>query len=374
MKTEFDTIYLSKSNRFEHLNTSWHKLHEFPVGDVIAHDGNNISKVFGEIKECGLIPDFKGEFATSGDDENTVNLKEHKLIYTIHHTGKCLPLHVPKKGYCIHQNKRFYDAAISAASAVLGIDGFTIASAMTLGAYSQFCFSLLIHGHESFNVGKLANGLPDMHFQYFGGNTSHNGMVSSGVDLCLERRVCMNTNKMAIAQGDANGTRANGKHTESGEDFFTPHNFEALLKAWLKESGDQKKSLSYLKGEKMTLETFKAFATGVHSNRGSDNLSTVSFNRVNEMATLFARGQGNAGETRFDALNAFTEFYTSGSGVGDVKKVQAGKRFATANFGQGIAWKQTAQRMLCDDSQFDNACKRGEILYADKMLADSTAN
>ena len=68
----------------------------------------------------------------------------------------------------------------------------------------------------------------------------------------------------------------------------------------------------------------------------------------------------------YDALNAFTEFFTSGDGTGSDKVTRA-KRVATANFGRANDWKQEAIRVASSEEIMTATVKRGAMLYADKV-------
>ena len=115
----------------------------------------------------------------------------------------------------------------------------------------------------------------------------------------------------------------------------------------------------------MSLDGFKAFACGVFTNDGTDLLTTTSKNRIDDLETLFQRGQDNCGETRFDAFNAFTEYFTHGDGVG--KKSTDTQKLAKANFGRGAEWKREALRVLSNEEIFADSCKRGERLLNDRQ-------
>ncbi len=90
---------------------TWHGLQTVVEGKI-ANDGSNILDVFCPIVECGVKADFEADIANV-----PVELQEYlganpmsnwKLILADCRKGLAnavLPLHVPKKGYKIHQNK-----------------------------------------------------------------------------------------------------------------------------------------------------------------------------------------------------------------------------------------------------------------------------
>jgi hypothetical protein len=254
---------------------------------------------------------------------------------------------------------------------VFGKDQFTIATLGTLGGLSQFFVSIAIKGHESFKVGKGEKA--DLQKLFFNLVSSHNGIVSSAFMLSIVRIVCMNTVMASLSDAEANGRQTKFKHTAKSLELITPEALEASFCGWLAAAESYKAALEMFTTVAMTLDGFRAFATGVFTNDGSDSLSTTSFNRVVEMESLFQRGKGNSGVTLADGVNAFTEYFTSGNGIGS-KTVNAGKRVASANFGRGNDWKKLAIAIASKEEDFVTTCKRGEILYVDKVKALATAD
>ena len=369
MITEYDTLYTSKQVE---QGETWHGL-EVKV-DKIEQDGSNVPEVFCPIVECGFKPDFEAEVCTIPAEDRAelggVDFSDWKVLLADCRdglSGKVLPLHVPKAGYKVHQNRDLFLAHIGAAKQVLGPDGFEIATVGTLGAYSQFLVSVAIKGKEGFDVGTLPDGRPDTWKQYFNLNSSHNGLIASMRGLCAVREVCWNTVNAAQRDMEASGTGKVIKHTANSGELITPERFATDLDNWLDQSAKLQALLAGIKAEPMTLDQFRAFAAGVFTQEGSDKLSTNSLNRITEMEILFARGRGNAGASLYDAVNAFTEFFSSGAGVGKVGNVGRGKRVASANFGRGNEWKLEAMRVACDPEVMAATAARGAILYADKL-------
>jgi hypothetical protein len=231
--------------------------------------------------------------------------------------------------------------------------------------------SVAIKGKEGFDVGKLPDGRPDTWLQFFNLNSSHNGLIASMRGLSAIRQVCWNTVNAAQRDAEVNGTGKVIKHTANSGELITPEKFAADLEGWIDQSAKLQALLAGIKATPMTLDQFRAFAAGVFTQEGSDKLSTNSYNRITEMESLFARGRGNAGASLYDAINAFTEYFTSGAGVGKLGNVARGKRVASANFGRGNEWKLEAMRIACDPEAMAATAARGAILYADK-LADKS--
>jgi hypothetical protein len=340
------------------------------VEPSIALDGANIMDAFCPIVECGLKADFEAEICTiDAELQGELDLTTYKLVLADcrkGYSGKVHPLHVPKQGYKIHQNKALFDCMIAAAQAVLGANGFEIVTVGTLGGYSQFFMSIAIKGQDTFNVGKLANGALDTWRKFFNLNSSHNGLIGSNRMLSGIRMVCMNTVQMSIHDATEAGNISVIKHTENSEALITPEHFEADLAQWLSRADTFEKMLAAMKSTPMNLDAFKSFACGVFTNSKTDLLSDISFNRVDEMADLFSKGIGNDGASVYDALNAFTEYFTHG---GKDSKLDKAKRVAMANFGRGNDWKNEAMAVAKDRELLAATITRGETLLNDKLLA-----
>ena len=366
----FDTVYSPMNSPFE---VTWHGL-QTAVAGGIALDGSNIGRVFSPVVQTGFKPDFEAPISNVPVElaaELTSNpITDWKMILAdLRGNGNgVIPLHVCKSGYQIHQNKDLFDNMIKAASEVLGADGFTVATVGTLGAYSQFFISLAIKGSSSgFNVGK-----GDEWNSFFNLVSSHNALVSSQTMLSLIRIVCMNTVQAAISDADSTGRNSTIKHTVNSLDLITPERFAANLAAWLKQRDELKNALASMKAVPMTVDGFKSFAAGIFTNEGSDELSSNSYNRIDDMSSLFLRGRGNTGESLYDGVNAFTEYFTSGAGAG--RNTTQAKRIASANFGRGNEWKLQALDIASSPEATAEVMKRGAVLYGDKLKVVSSAN
>lgn len=368
--TDSDTVYTPAGQFAE----TWHGL-QTRLQSPIALDGSNAPNVFCPVVESNfkLETDFGPLSAAVGEDgEKPENpLENWKMVLAdLRGINKgVIPLHVPKKDYQIHQNRDLFNSMVKAAKEVLGENGFEIATVGTLGGYAHFFVSIAIKGQNSFTIGEN-----DVWKDFFNLVSSHNGQVASQTLYSTIRIVCMNTVQMSIVDAANSGQNAKIKHTANSVALITPQVFEANLRRWVTERAQTIKTLEMLKGEKISLDGFRSFAAGVHSNQSTDILSTNAFNRIGQLAELFVRGKGNSGETRYDALNAFTEFYTSGNGVGNPANVKTSKRLASASFGQGNTWKQTALSILGDSQEFDKVTSRGAILYGDKLKEMAMAN
>lgn len=370
--TNIDHVFCPEKGEFA---DTWHHL-QTNVEGRIALDGSNIAPVFCPVVQTGFKPDFEAPISTVpadlADELKANPLSSWKMILAdLRANGDgVVPLHVAKEGYAVHQNRELFASMVKAAKEVLGEDNFEVATVGTLGGYAHFFVSIAIKGEfEGWTVGER-----DAWKSFFNLVSSHNGQVASQTLLSLIRIVCMNTVQASIADANESGQSAKIKHTANSAALITPEAFESNLRLWVEERAKMQATLLALKGQPMTLDGFRAFAAGVHSNRSTDLLTTHSFNRVGQLSELFVRGRGNSGQTRYDALNAFTEYYTSGAGVGNPATVKTNKRLASASFGQGNVWKQTALAVLGNEREFAATCARGEMLYSDKLAVMAAAN
>ncbi len=366
----YDMVYCPELGEY---NSTWHGL-ETKCQGGIALDGSNIQRALRPIVQSGLKPDFSADVCTlSAEDAADLGgdcLKEFKLILAdLRQDGHgAMPLHVPKKGYVIHQNLDLFNSAIAGLRKVVGDTGFEIATVGTLGAYSQFFISVALKGMDKDEVKP-----GDVHASFLNFISSHNSLTASARLMSSIRAVCMNTVQASLADADNTGYKSVIKHTLNSGEHISADAVETDVKNWLKTKERHLAIMRHAASVKMTVDSFRAFAAGVFTNEGSDDLSTQSFNRVEAMTPIFQHGRGNSGVSLYDGLNAFTEFFTSGGGVGG-SNVRLSKRIASANFGRGNEWKLEAIRVASSEETLTETMARGERFYADKAKEMVGAN
>lgn len=369
----FDTVYTPGEGA--HAKT-WHGLNT-PIAGGIAADGSNIAPVLRPILTAGFKPDFDAEISDVPPEvaaELGANpTKDWKvLLADLRENGQgVIPVHVVSQSYTIHQNRAIFDSTVAAAKQVLGDGNFEIATVGTLGAYSQFFVSIAVKGESEFNVADAGAREMDLWASYFNAVSSHNSLVASQVMLSLIRIVCMNTVLASLSEADGTGQNAKFRHSANSGELITPEVFGANLQRWMDEKAKIRALLAALKATPMSLDGFRAFAAGIFSNATSDVLTTTSANRIRDMEALFVRGLGNSGKSAYDALNAFTEYFSHGAGVGNPRNVSANKRLASASWGQGANWKNTAMSALSNVETFAEVIARGERMWSDRLLVEA---
>jgi len=348
---------IKKEDTMYSTDTTWHGL-ETIIETITKEEIPNVLHPVKEFKiDPSCLTDEDGNELDSTMLEG-LDMEDWKIIVADLRdnpkAGKMLPLHIPKQGYKIHQNEELFDSMNAGCKEVFGNE-YEIKTVGTLGGYKSFIMSIYLKQFEGFSIGEN-----DKHDQFFNLTTSHNGSLASAIMLSVIRIVCENTAQFALEQSEANGTQQKIKHSAHSE--INAKWIEDNLKKWIEKADDYKTTLARLKNEKMNIDQFRIFSSGVFSDAKSDKLSSQAFNRINAMESLFVRGKGNVGETKLDAYNAFTEYFTHHDGQGDKSK-----RLAKGSFGRGNDWKQEVFRALKQQEHFPALMKRGETLYNDKL-------
>lgn len=85
-------------------------------------------------------------------------------------------------------------------------------------------------------------------------------------------------------------------------------------------------------------------------------------NQVDELVSLFQRGDGNKGETRADILNGYTQFFTRG-GTADSQK-DVWRAIGSGEFGGNADRKAEFFNVLSDEKEFKKLCADGKEALA----------
>ena len=187
--------------------------------------------------------------------------------------------------------------------------------------------------------------------------SSHDSSEASRWFESCVRIVCANTFKYSIQAakgqiGDGlNESLRKSKEVQSRfSDVIGKVNQFAANKLLIHEG------LKTLANQSLSKEEITQFSAGIS---GLKELSTKSLNVAQRIDTLANTGKGNKGETRFDALNGVTEYYTH-----ETNK-DASKAFISSEFGTGSQAKSKALEILMSDEQLEKVCAQGERLLSE---------
>lgn len=171
-------------------------------------------------------------------------------------------------------------------------------------------------------------------------STSHDGTSSLSMMIVSTRVVCANT--LSIALGKATN-RINIRHTK---------NYNSKKDAAMKALGlcnayfdNLQVVINSLSKTSMTKGEMIGFAEKLFPSNEEEE-STRTNNMRNEVVTLFSRGKGNNGVSRWDALNAVTEYVDHNRGTRSTTENKDEGRFTSSMFGSGYNLKEKAYNLL----------------------------
>jgi phage/plasmid-like protein (TIGR03299 family) len=185
----------------------------------------------------------------------------------------------------------------------------------------------------------LLNG--DEHNQHALLVSSHDGSYSLMVQYVFERVVCANTLNIAL-RGAKNQLKIRhsknwaAKEAQAATALGVGQNYFKTVQEEIALLGD-----ALLSKDEMT-----AFTEALIPASDPKEVSTRTKNIRDEVNALFQRGAGNNGATRWDALNAVTDYVDHRQST----RGQNSTRLETSILGAGAALKQKAYDMLQDDS------------------------
>lgn len=241
--------------------------------------------------------------------------------------GKCLG--IVKGRYTPIQNAeafQFFDNLIGQGSAVYDTAG-ALRDGRQVWLLAKIDGSIQINGDE--------------HKQYALMLTSHDGSYALQVSYVLTRVVCANTLSIAL-KGATNTTKI--RHTAGWK------NAEAeaarvlnLGEHYFKSISD---ALSGMNSQLLTPEQMKEFAAALVPAKDPNDVPTRTQNIRREITDLFSTGEGNKGQSRWDALQAVTDYADHSQSL----RGPNANRLESALLGSAADLKQRAFEMLTDDA------------------------
>lgn len=172
--------------------------------------------------------------------------------------------------------------------------------------------------------------------------SSHDGTSSLMMQIVSTRVVCANTLSMAL--GDCSN-QIKIRHTKSYQSKKDAA--KQALNLCNAYYDNLQRLLDKLEEIPMNQAEMDVFTEKlIPSEHKEGKISTRTMNIRNEISTLFSRGKGNLGRTRFDALNAVTEYVDHNRSTRTSESNSQEKRFESSMFGSGYSLKGKAVNLL----------------------------
>jgi len=273
-----------------------------------------------------------------------------------------VPLHIPKQSYRPIENGELWDAMVKA---LHGVDA-TVSCVGTLEAGKKFFISADLNGHNELKGPRADKFLCNLNFI-----TSHDGTLGVQAYDSTVRIVCMNTLRWSLNAAGEVGFKV--YHTQKADVAMA--NLGNLVNQVLIGRAAFTDAMGYLDSVACDAETARLVALGYLTSLNADKgkLSTRTRNAADEIALLFARGQGNRGATLYDLLNGATEYWTSGSGTG--KTGDAASKAYRGQFGTAADHKNDFCNLLMGGAdaiaKAKEAGKKADslVIHADTAIA-----
>jgi len=337
---------------------------ELPVDKVLSVEGTEWHGIAEHVEAIGeeeitpLCPAIHESPALVNIDGEQIALENHKVLVADYRNcrtdlapeDQLVPLHIPKAGYKVINNREVWDCMVKA----LKDFGAIVTSAGTLERGKKFFISVALPDDTEMKI----NG--DKFLAYLNFCTSHDGTIAMNVFDSLIRIVCMNTFRWSMESAGKVGFKV--YHTRNAD--LGMNNLGDLLNAILKGRATLKEVMEYMASVKLSNEEAIAMSAGYFClSTGKEEIATRSFNSATEIATLFSRGMGNNGETLYDLANGATEYWTSGAGVGkDTSSL--GSRVYRSSMGSAADHKSAFIAMMADEATRMDAYKVGKKALA----------
>lgn len=337
--TTYDRVYSIEG-------TEWHGL----ALQVEAIGDDEFDSLSHEIKEVELNPVIDGV---------VVPFPNHKLLVADVSKSrpdienKFVPLHIPKAKYGVIDNRQVIDCMKKSFTDF----GVKITTAGTLDCLKKFFVSVDIGECE-----QIIN--KDLFKCYVNFVTSHDGTIAMDAYDSVIRIVCMNTlNASRDAAGEAGFKVYHTKNAQLAMDGLAE-----LFNAILKGRANLREVMEYLANHKCEENDALCMAAGYFClETDTKEIGSRYFNSAQGIANLFSRGLGNNGESLYDLANGATEYWTSGNGAGDPKRVSNSQRAYRSQFGSAATHKESFVAMLANDDRRSLALDIGRKAVTDYL-------
>lgn len=290
------------------------------------------------IQNSGLDFTVKGVPLYFKDDEGDERrCQNHQLMMR---EDEQRPFGVVGSGYVPIQNSQLWDGL---QNALYDVD-HTIVNAGTLDHGAKVFIQAQIEDEQfKINGNDLFRGLITFW-------ASHDGSTSLQLADTFERIWCKNTFNSSMA--GRHNFKLKVKHTKNAE-----IRFENMIQS-LDEIFDHRRKLfdKIQKLSEIPMRNARPFTVGMLKSS-----KTRGINIADEITRLMHRGIGNQGETRYDMLNGFTEYYTHGSRKNPTPK-QANNLLKSSELGAGARMKVKVLEHLSNPTKFEQTVWLGNKL------------
>jgi len=295
-------------------------------------------------------------------DGNVVDMPNYKALIADHREcrddlapeDQFIPLHIPKDGYKVINNREIFSVA---EKALKDVDA-KITSCMTLEGGKKFAISVNLGE----NVLKVNNDEIHAHLNFV---SSHDGSLNMKAYDSTIRIVCMNTLRWSLESAGQVGFSV--RHSRNAE--LALDNLPQLIENILKGRVNFKEVMEYLETCKVDSNEALAMAAGYFMIQSqAPKLSTRSYNVAEGIVNLFSYGLGNRGETLYDLVNGATEYWTSGDGVGG-RKVDSIAKSYKAEFGSAADHKNRFVELLANEDERNRAKHIGQEAIAELLAS-----
>lgn len=274
-------------------------------------------------------------------DADSGPIESHKAIVD----NEGFLVSVQKASYEIIDNSRIWEAV---KTAVAQIEGARVVSAGSLKNRKVIFATVELDGISNFEAGG------DSHTAKLGIISSHDGTKAFTAGACVERMVCANTVKVAIAQMEKTLKLYHTKRST-----VQIQGMNQAIEELVKGTEFYKAQAESLRSEKCDLLEAERFLAAFLAPAGASELSTRTRNQIEAIGALAVNGKGNSGETRWDLFNGITEYFTHEAS--DDKA----KLFESSEFGLYADKKAAAlPLLLADKAGWKEVQAKGKELLA----------
>lgn len=251
------------------------------------------------------------------------------------------PIALNGKNYQIIQNDVFWSEFMNACSKVAGKVSYV--GSVGGGAKTFATFEPAGGEWTASNGDKFTGNINAVN--------GHDGLTAFELGASTVRIVCQNTLQLYLA----NRKRlAKVYHTKNASKMLI--DMREAVDTMFDAQAKMRDDIERLGNININVDTMRGLALCVVSKDvkpddllKSDGFSTRTLNQANEITNLFIKGRGNSGQNAFDALNAFTEYYTHGSKESNRDKADV---FASSEFGTYAKTKADVYNRLTNPERF----------------------